>query len=264
MSLPVLKGAAAVGRDDLLRFFHKIQLEYRRHLGEETQLDCGTAIVNAELKSVSDANGVMDAALPPDTAAAAALDSVTAHFAQSSSLCQRWVLNPSAPLEQTQPLVEELTRRGHARQTMDILHLPRLPQSPVREVGGLRIVPARASYRHVRELAEEAGQSADAALLHLDDPRFEAMLALKEGQAVAIAGVLGSGENAGVQQLFVSERFRRQGIGRTMMSRVLEICVRSLYRHILLSVEPQNTAAQGLFRGLGFEKVGEWVEFVSS
>jgi ribosomal protein S18 acetylase RimI-like enzyme len=267
MSLPVLKGAAAVGRDDLVRFFHKIQLEYGRHLGDETQLDCGTAIVNAALQDVTSANGVFDAWLPPGTTAVAAFESVTAHFAQASSVCQRWVLNPSVPVEQTRPLADDLVQRGYARQTMDILHLPRLPQSPVREVAGLKIVPARASYRHVRELAEEAAgqtpQSADAALLHLDDPRFDALLALKEGRAVAIAGVLGSGEIAGVQQLFVSERFRRQGIGRTMMSRVLEICVRSLYRHILLSVDPPNVAAQGLFRELGFEKIGEWVEFVA-
>jgi ribosomal protein S18 acetylase RimI-like enzyme len=47
------------------------------------------------------------------------------------------------------------------------------------------------------------------------------------------------------------------------MSRVLEICVRSLYRHILLGVDPSNVAAQRLFRELGFEKVGEWVEFVA-
>jgi GNAT superfamily N-acetyltransferase len=269
MPLPVLKSNSNPSRDDLVRFFHKIELEYGRHLGDETQLDCGTALVSAELKDVNRANCIVDASLPHGMSAAAAHEMVDDHFSRLNSGCRLWVLNPSAPVDQTKPLADDLAERGYTPQARDILHLPRLPQSPVREVSGLKIIPARASYRHVRALAEEesasvgAAQQTDAAMLHLDDPRFDALLALKDGNAVAIAGVLGSGEIAGVQKLFVSEAFRRQGIGRTMMSRVLEICVRSLYRHILLSLEPQNVPAQGLYRELGFEKVGEWVEFVT-
>lgn len=267
MPLPVLKGSFSASNDDLIRFFHKIELQYVRHLGEETQLDCGTAIANANLKTVNMANGIVDAAVPPESSADAAIDEAYDHFNRVGSSCRRWILNPSLPIEQTAPLVERLLARGYVKTTQDILHLPRLPQNPVREVGGLRIIPARASYKHARMLAEESAapwntpELADAAMMHLDDPHYESILALQDGSAIAVTAVLGIGELAGIQELFVTERMRRKGIGRTMMSRALEICVRSLYRHILLSVDPHNAAAQTLYRELGFEKVGAVVEF---
>jgi ribosomal protein S18 acetylase RimI-like enzyme len=263
MSLPVLKSAVTASNDDLVRYFHKIELEYSRHLAaDEAQLDCGTALSNAALNEVPEANCVFDAALPPGAAAAGAAAEVAEHFARAGSACLQWVPNPSAPPDRVTPLIEHLVGQGLSSTTLDILHLPRLPQAAVREAAGLQIIPARASFRHARALAEQdaaargSPQWADATMLHLDDPRFDAMLALKDGQAVAIAGVLGVGEWAGVQLLFVAEPYRRQGIGRTMMSRVLEVCVRSLYRHVLLSIEPRNAAGQGPFRQLGFEKVG--------
>ena len=268
--LPVLKGAVAARQDDLVRYFHRIELEYGRHLAAaETQLECGTALVNAELITVYDANRVLDAALPAGTSAADAIAEVDEHFRAAGATCRRWIPNPSAPTESVAPLVDHLLSLSFVRRTIDILHLPRLPQAPVMEVGGLQIIPARASYRHARSLAEEDAREhmtpelADAILMHLDDPHFEALLALKDGQPVALAGVLGVGEWGGVQHLFVSEPFRRQGMGRTMMSRVLEVCVRSLYQHVLLRVRPQNAAAQALYRQLGFEKVGEMVEFTA-
>jgi ribosomal protein S18 acetylase RimI-like enzyme len=268
--LPVLKGAVAAGNQDLVRYFDRINLEYSRHLAaSETQLDCGTALVNGQLSTVYDANRVLDAALPVGMSAADAVAVADEHFREAGSACRAWVPNPSAPAEIVAPLVEILVAHGYIKSTLDILHLPRLPRSPVLEVAGLQIIPARASYRHARVLAEEDAnacgvpQLADAILMHLEDPHFEAMLALKDGQPVALAGVLGVGEWGGVQHLFVSEPFRRQGIGRTMMSRVLEVCVRSLYQHVLLSVRPQDAAAQALYRKLGFEKVGEMVELTA-
>src|SRR4051794_14262179 len=185
MPLPVLKSSSIANQDDLVRFFHKIELEYDRHLGDETQLDCGNAIASAELPGSNNANCIVDASLPPGMPLAAVYQLVKSHFESAGSTCRRWVLNPSAPIEQTKPLADDLPLRGYVRQSFNILHLPRLPQSPVREVAGLKVVPARASYRHVRALAEEeSAELADAAMLHLDDPRFDALLALKDSQAV--------------------------------------------------------------------------------
>src|ERR1019366_4331107 len=118
-----------------------------------------------------------------------------------------------------------------------------------------------------RALAEEdavrwnAPELADAAMLHLDDPRYEAMIALKDGRAAGVAGGQIIGEMGGIQEVFVSEDFRRQGIGRTLMARALEICVRSLLRHILLWVDPENAPARALYHSLGFEKIGELVMY---
>ena len=124
------------------------------------------------------------------------------------------------------------------------------------------IIPARASFRHARQLAEESSrdwdtpQLADAWMLHLEDPQCDAILALKDGVAAALVIVLTIGEIGGIQDVFVSAAFRGQGIGRTMMSRALEICARSLFKHVFLSVDPDNTPAVNLYRKVGFERIG--------
>ena len=96
---------------------------------------------------------------------------------------------------------------------------------------------------------------------HLDDPHWDALLALRDGEPVARAGVMAVGEIGRIDQVFVSEPFRRQGIGRTMMGRVLEICARSLFKHVMLAVDPRNHAAITLYEQLGFRKIGQIVAY---
>jgi len=175
---------------------------------------------------------------------------VDEHYRAAGSRCRMWVMNPSSPPERNAPLVQYLMDQGHTRSSVDIHYLAGLPRTPISEVGGLTIIPARASYRHARALAEEAArnwsepQLADAALLHLDDPHTDALIALKDGVPVAFVNVLSVGEIGEIAELFVSAPFRGQGIGRTMMSRALEICARSLFKHVFLSVRPENDAAK--------------------
>jgi ribosomal protein S18 acetylase RimI-like enzyme len=101
----------------------------------------------------------------------------------------------------------------------------------------------------------------DATIEHVQDPHFDSLLALKDGQAVAMAGVLAVGEIGRIDEVFVSQRFRRMGIGRTMMSRVLEICARALFKHVLLCVAPDNEPAKRLYGQLGFVKTGTVTQY---
>src|SRR5437868_1200597 len=89
----------------------------------------------------------------------------------------------------------------------------------------------------------DANHIFDASLLHLDDPHYDALLALKDGAAVASIGVLAVGEIGRIDEVYVAEQHRRQGLGRVMMNRVLEICARSLFKHVLLSCGADNVAA---------------------
>ena len=147
------------------------------------------------------------------------------------------------------------------------MYLKSFPTEPLREVDNLKIIPARASFRHARALAEESARDwnapalADAKMLHLDDPHTDALLAIRDGVAAATTAVLSVGEIGAIQELFVSAPFRRQGIGRTMMSRALEICARSLFKHVFVCVEPDNAPAIGLYHRCGFQKVGETVSY---
>ena len=257
MPLPILRATTEPTPDNLVRLFHRTELHWVRHLGEEAQLDAGTAITNASLPNVWDANGVLDAAVPAGSTPEAAVAEVEAHFSDRGVRCRRWVPNPSAPPEQTRPLVDRLTSSGWALCAYDIMHLSGRPAGVVREVGGLTII------RHARALAEEAAagwgepQLAEASIQHLDDPHWDALLALRDGVAVARVGVLAVGEIGRIEHVFVSAGARRQGIGRTMMGRALEICARSLFKHVMLSVQPTNREAIGLYGHFGFRKIGE-------
>ena len=267
MPLPILNVPTDPTPENLVRLFHRTELHWVRSLGEETQLDVGAAFTNAALPAVGDANLVMDAAVPPGTSAPEALAEAEAHFAAAGVACRQWVMNPAAPAERVAPLVGLITSRGWRPKPYDIMHLAGRPPGPVREAAGLTIIPARASFRHARRLAEEAAacrgepQLADASMLPLDDPHWDVQIALREGRVVARAGVLAVGEIGRIEPVFVAEDCRRQGIGRTMMSRVLETCARSLFRHVMLSVTPEEREAIELYSGLGFRKIGQLVAY---
>lgn len=263
MSLPILHITHEPTREDLIRLFHRTELHWTRHLGEETALDAGTAFVNPELPTVSNANRMLDALLPEDLSPAQAVEQVDEHFRAAGTRCLSWLMNPSAPPGRNAPLEAHLLAHGHRRVPDDIYYLAALARTPVREVAGLKIIPARASYRHARQLAEENSQPqrADARMLHLDDPHTDALLALKDGRPAATISVLAVGELGAISGFFVSAPFRRQGIGRTMMSRALEICARSLFKHVFLAAAPDNLAATSLYGSVGFKKIGEMVAY---
>jgi len=143
------------------------------------------------------------------------------------------------------------------------------PTSPIVEVGNLQIIPARASFAHTRRLIEEsaadwnhADQIADVEILHLDDPHTDALLALRDGRPVAYVAVLSVGDVGAGNDLFVAKDFRGQGIGRTMVSRALEICARSQFRHVFLHVRPELKQAIQLYEACGFRKIGDAVAYL--
>src|SRR5689334_15052874 len=185
MPLPILQSSTQPSADDLVRFFHQTERDWTRHTSEEASLDVGTAFHNAQLSDVWDANCVLDAALPDEVTPAQAVEEAAAHFRSVGSTCRKWITNPSAPQEKTRPLVEHLLAIGHRAHRWDILHLAHMPATPIREVGGVKIIPSRASYRHARLLAEEDAARwntpalAEATMMHLDDPHFDSVLALK-------------------------------------------------------------------------------------
>jgi ribosomal-protein-alanine N-acetyltransferase len=268
MSLPILPSRPAASAADLVRFYYRADEQWCQQIAEQTALDVGTALVNPGLPDVWDANVMFEAAVPEGVSVADAVAEADAHFAASGSRVLKWVANPSAPPDRTTPLVEHLLTAGFSRRTYDIMHLAAAPTGAVREVGGLRIIPARASFRHAGELALEASaaitpQLADALIAHLEDPQTDGLLALKDdGTPAAYVTVLTVGEIGCVTALFVTASLRRQGIGRTMMSRALEICARSLFKHVFLRCKATNDGALALYRQLGFEKIGEFVCYV--
>ena len=267
MPLPILKSTIVATPADLLRYASQLELAWTGHLSTETILDCGRAFTEPKLAEVHHANRMLDAAIPPGMTAKSVVEQVGHHFAGVGSRCWQWVLNISAPLDRTAPLAELLVSRLYHQKFLDILHLPQLPRLTPPSMPDLKIIPARAAFRHLRTLAEEGlirrnqPQLVDATMQHLDDSHYDALLALKGNIPAGYVGVLSVGDIGGVQELFVSEQFRRQGIGTILMGRAMEICERSLFRHVLLAVESSNDSANRLYQKFGFQKIGQTIKY---
>jgi ribosomal protein S18 acetylase RimI-like enzyme len=272
MPLPILSARHEPSRDDLVRLFHRTETAWIEHLAEGEQLDAGgTAYTNPDLPKVDDANHLRDAALPPGLSPEEAVAQVNAHFAEKGTRCLYWVMNPSAPAAQTQPLIDHLLATHHRPHLNDILYLRSTPHVPIAQAPNLTIIPARASYRHAEQITREVvnqrhggcEQLIQAGLQHLDDPHVDALLALKDNQPVGYCAVLAVGELGRIEHVHVSPDHRRQHVGQTLMSRALEICARSLFKHVFICCMPTNQAAQPLYRKLGFEKIADYTIYLA-
>src|SRR5688572_30140999 len=103
MSLPILSHHPQPTDDDLVRFYHRTELEWLRQASEETALESGTAFVNPQLSNVHDANMMHDAAVPEGGTPADAVAEVENHFQAQGVRCWKWVLNPALPASRTAP-----------------------------------------------------------------------------------------------------------------------------------------------------------------
>lgn len=268
MSLPILNVTAAPTPATLIRYFYQSESKWTEHLSESTALDVGTAWANPNLPRIFDANRMLDASLPPGMSPQEAVEQVKAHFDAVGSPCHQWCMNPSAPAEQTAPLTDHLLSLGYKRHAADIMYLQRLPSSPIAaSAETMQIIPSRASFKHARLLFEQFAndigepQITEMEMLHLDDPHYDALLAMQNGNPIGHVGVLAIGEIGRIDQVYVAKPFRGRRIGTTLVSRGLEICARSLFKHILLSVLPDNNVAIRLYEGFGFKKIGEIISY---
>lgn len=267
MPLPVLPHHPAPDAADLLRLFYHAERQWCAHLGEESTLDFGSAIHNAAAGRVWDANSLFDVALPAGWSPQRLLSEAEAHYAAHGARCASIVPNPSAAPESTRALLDHLAAQDYRQLTIDVLHAAHPAPAARRPaaIEGLKIIPARASYRHLRALIEEWSAPlnvpgfAEVTMLHYDDPRVDALLALKDGAAVGHIGVFSLGEVGRIEDVYVTASLRGQGVGTLLMDRALEICQRALLRHVLLGVDPDNGPAQRLYARFGFSRIGQFI-----
>jgi ribosomal protein S18 acetylase RimI-like enzyme len=265
MPLPIL----STTHDDLLRFYRRAKLHWARHLAEESPLDFGVAFFNPQLP-IRDANRVYDAFVPPDMTPAEMISQAEQFYAERNCRCLQWTLSAGADPASAARLENELLNRNFRPDLYDVMRLGSLPADLPPARTDLQILPARASFRHARQIAEESAnrigvpQLADASMMHLDDPLWDAMLAFKDGVVVGRLGVLSVGEFGLIENIFVSSAFRRQGVATTLLHRAIDVCKRSLFRHVLLGVSSDNQQAISLYHKFGFTKVADAPTFVAS
>lgn len=265
MPLPVLPSDFAPDDSSLIRLFYQSERLWCGHLGEESTLEVGSAICNPQFPGVWDANALFDAAAPAGMTPAQLVAEAEAFYASRGVRCAAIVPNPTSPREAARELTDQLAAAGYRRVEFDVMHAAPVQAGDAVTPEGMKIIPARASFRHLRALIDEwtgplgVAEMTDAVLQHYDDSRYDALLALAGGTAVGHIGVFAMGEVGRIDDVFVSAPMRGRGLGRLLMARAAEICQRSLFRHVMLSVDPANAVARGLYTACGFRRIGSFV-----
>jgi len=267
MPLPILNTRQEASPSDLIRLFYKTETLWVEHVAEGEQLEMGTAYVNPTLNEVHEANLIRDVSLPADASPQQVFEEVEEYYRSKRAPCYYWSFNPTAPSEIARPMVELLLSKGYQAIQSDIMALGQIVPRAVKALEGVKIIPARASFRHTRQLFEEDAadktpQLVEANMMHLDDPHWDSLLAIQDGAPLAHMGVLAVGEIGRIESVYVAKAHRGKGLGTLMMNRVLEICARSLFKHVMLSVLPGNRAAIGLYERFGFRKIGQIINYL--
>ncbi len=82
------------------------------------------------------------------------------------------------------------------------------------------------------------------------------VVALKDAQVVGYAGLWNICGEADIMNVGVCPDFRRMGIARGMLKKLIELCGGMQVFSINLEVRKSNYAAQKLYKKMGFEEVG--------
>lgn len=234
----------------LQRLYRRATQLWCSQVSEETGFGHAAAYARGDLAGIHEANCLIGEITDEQWPA------IHAHFAAAATQPLIWYLpSPEAPPEGMQPHRLVLHR------------LANMPSDLPRTHPDLTIIPARASFSHVAQImtamyaGAPASQAQEAAMCHLDDSRVDAVLAIQGDRAVAYASVLSTGEAGFVQEFFVHPEARGRGYGRAMAGWIFDICVRSVFKHVLCAL-PQDAPAADLAQKYGFVPECELLTFV--
>jgi ribosomal-protein-alanine N-acetyltransferase len=83
------------------------------------------------------------------------------------------------------------------------------------------------------------------------------LAAVDETGVVGYAGLALSPPDEGwINNVAVRRDAQRRGIGRTLVTSIMDVAIRAGAKAVLLEVAADNSAAQELYRGFGFETIG--------
>lgn len=132
----------------------------------------------------------------------------------------------------------------------------------------------------IRELSAYHGDQAQVTLEQLQEMFFDtsapalAFVARSEDQVIGYAGVLkklqihSARPGFDIQNLYVSERHRAQGVGRALIAAVKAHARAAGAKGVAIGTAPDNATAQAAYRAMGLEEITDagprfWIEICS-
>jgi hypothetical protein len=251
---------------DYVRLLARSLHHWLAHLADEADLEVAVAYASGALGSLPDAATCSGLHLPPGIAPAAAVEQCEAYFSRAGLRPLRYILHPDLTAADARTLSSLLEERGYQQRKLVAYAISRF-QASAAVLDEVTIIPARASYRHTVALAQECAASLPAAKveeaqwLHLDDARYDALVALDAaGRPAASAGMLAIGDVGLLRELRVSKSHEGTPLSQVMLERAMEIAARSLFKHVLAAADASDPVAEALSVA-GFRAVGHLVTY---
>lgn len=185
-------------------------------------------------------------------------------FGEHDSRSLRWT-----PAEGQDPAVLEsfLSGQGFRRVERVVLALTDWPEG---ERGAVRILPARAlraAYREVVDRSDEVERSPHKELLvsayeqRLDDPSYDAFVAVVDGKPAGRCALYQVGDIGRVMSLAALKEFEGRGVEQVLLMHALKLARRLALPTVCAAVEAVDMTALALYEGMGFTQSGRITEF---
>lgn len=234
-------------------------------LCEKQTLDYGIAYYSEPFADLAEANQFREVVIENPALMPEALAQTQRCFQEKGLRCDRWAPAVDQPIE---PLSSFLIDSGFHECRFTAMTLTRWVEWEADPC--VRVLPARAmrtAYRATFIEADSPRSSkarkslADAYEQRLDDPPFDAFVAMVSGQPAGRCTLFQIGDIARVMDLVVRPAFASRGVDRALLAHVLTLAKRLTMRHICLQVPIKQRTRRDWLETAGFAADGEIVEF---
>ncbi len=262
--------------DPITAAIRRSSQQYFEQVSERTTLSCGYAYTNPAYPHVPGCNFVGEVILDedaPDPVAA-----VDGFFQSRGVRCSQWI---PAAIQQVEPVARLVEPLGFRRRQRRAFVMPDVPLAGADSAGELRIVGGRAMRRayttviarRSNELPQRGPQALAAEpdllaaeltqvqLERLDDPQYDAFVALRGDEPVGVISVYQVGPIGRLCDLYVVPEARRQRVATALLRFAIGTARRWSLRPICMQVAGHNQAALALVARAGFDEAGTITTF---
>lgn len=240
-------------------------LAYLRHVSQETTLDNGIMYFNDEHPTLETCNLIGDVLIEEmDTEPDVAFQRIDAAFKEKGVRCCRWIPAAQQPSETLDKLLKP---HGFLRE--ETVALTRMPSPVPDRDSRFHILAARAMRRACSTLLEQRfadrGEQA-AALLELqlsrmDDPQFDAYVAMIDDRPAGYIALHQVGEIGRIRDLYVVKQHQRTGVASALLNYSLATAQRWSLRPICVEIPAAAAGVRAMLDKSGFEEAGRLVQF---
>lgn len=221
-------------------------------------LEFGVAFRSPEHPTLAAANQLRDVWLET-VSGDTAYERTEAHFAAHGRICRRWVPSSGQP---TEPVASVLKNKGWTRVETLAMGLADWAMASMASPAAIRVLPARAMKKAYRKTFDGATPAEmQAGIERLNDPNYEAFVAVMDGEPAGRSAYLEVGDIARLADVFVRPSFRRRDIGRVMVAHFLRIGRRLSPRVVVASCDATDPASRSFLERCGFMASGSLTAF---